>query len=358
MSGSAKKQKTKKQQPKDESTKTDYSTIPDEINQQIINKLSPTRYEAIIFVLPQWGNDELNDQYDRTIMVSRDNAGGPASWMHTMRFGIGLPFLYNDEQYTRSFPFRMINTDDQGRPNPNLAALTRSASQVPALPDYRKEGRTNWQDERINFGRNIYINVRLHRDEFPTKGLKRIRCDFFVEIEVPIPDSAQMELVAEEMHEEEQDNLEENHEEEEDRLEQPEYERLPYEREIFNAEEWWRNQDVTVFYNNQQLLDLKARWIEHVIRLIPQACQLVLPSSDTALKTNENDNPNYKLTPKDDIFLQVDHWRELLKQSDSNPNPNLDFESLTKYVNLQNNVVTPLSKKYSVVSVKEPNLKF
>jgi len=353
---SAKKQKTKKQQPEDNSN---FSTIPDAINQQIINKLSPTRYEAIIFVLPQWGNDELNDQYDRTIMVSRDNAGGPASWMHTMRFGIGLPFLYNDEQYTRSFPFRMINTDDQGRPNPNLAALTESASQVPALPDYRKEGRPNWQDERIDLQYHLQF-VRLHRDEFPTKGLKRIRCDFFVEIEVPIPDSEQMELVAEEMHEEEQDNLEENHEEEEDRLEQqiPEYERLPYEREIFNAEEWWTNQDVTVFYNNQQLLDLKARWIEHVIRLIPQACQLVLPSSDTALKTNENDNPNYKLTPNYDIFLEEFYWRELLKQSDSNPNPNLDIVSLTKSVELQNNVVTPLSKKYRVVSVKEPNLKF
>ena len=276
-----------------------------------------------------------------------------------MRFGIWLPFLYNDEQYARSFPFRMINTDDQGRPNPNLAALTLSAPQVPDLPDYQKEGRPNWQNEQIDLQYHNFV-ATLHRDEFPTKGAKKTRCDFFVQIEVPIPDSVHLELEAEQMHEEEQNDLEENHEEEENRLEQqiPEYERLPYEREIFNAKEWWTNQDVTTFYNNQQLLDLKARWIEHVIPLIPQACKLMLPSSDTALKTNENDNPNYKLTPKDDIFLQEDHWRELLKQSDSNPNPNLDTVSLTKSVELQNNVVTPLSKKYRVVSVKEPNLKF
>ena len=356
MSDSAKKQKTK-QQPEDNSN---FSTIPELINEQIIDKLSPSTYKAKIFVFPQWDNDILNDQYDRNIRTAETN-DGPASWIHTMRFGIGLPFLYNDEQYERSLSFRMINTNDQGVPNPNLTALTPSESHVPALPDYRKEGRPNWQDEQIHLQYHNFV-ATLHRDEdeFPPKGVKKTRCDFFVQIKVSIPGSEQMELVAQEIHEEEQDNLEEMHEEEQNNLEQqiPEHERLPYEREIFNAEEWWTNQDGATFYNNQQLLDLKARWIEHVIRLIPQACQLVLPSSDTALKTNKNDNPNYKLTPKDDIFLQEDHWRELLKQSDSNPNPNLDMVSLTKFVELQNNVVTLLNKKYRVVRVKEPNLKF
>lgn len=366
MSDSAKKQKTKKQQPKDESTKTDYSTIPKAINEQIIDKLSPSTFKTKIFVFPRWKNEELNYQYDETIRTAATN-DGPASWIHTMWFGIHLPFFYNDEQYERSLSFRMINTNDQGVPNPNLTALTLSASHVPDLPDYRKEGRRvrtesmdTWQDEHIDLQYHDFV-ATLERDKILSKnGAKRTRCDFYVHIEVPIPDSEAIELDAEVDHEEEQNRLEGNHEEEEDRFEQQstEYERLPYEREMFDATYWWRNQDVFDFYNDQQLLDLKARWIEHVIQLIPQACQLVLPSSDTPLKTNENNNPNYKLTPKDDIFLQEDHWRELLKISEQNPNPNLDIVSLTKYVYLQNNVATPLSKAYSIVQVKEPDLKF
>ena len=57
MSDSAKKQKTK-QQPEDNSN---FSTIPELINEQIIDKLAPSTYNAKIFVFPQWDNDILND---------------------------------------------------------------------------------------------------------------------------------------------------------------------------------------------------------------------------------------------------------------------------------------------------------
>jgi hypothetical protein len=337
-------------------TKDDYfSIIPEVINMRI-NTFSVNNYDVSIFVLPQWHNDQLNDQYTGSISASRDNYGGPATWIQSMWFGIGLPFLYNDDQYGRSFPFRMIQTNE-GIPKRN--ALTLSASQVPDLPDYRQERHPNWENEQIGF---IYYDYKaiLHRSEEATRGARTTHCEFRVQFEVPIPNSVNLEQEAVAIHEQQQDIAQDVHEVEQELFfrEIPEYQRKPYLREIFDARQFWAQQHVTQHYSNQQLLDLRARWKEHFIQLIPQACALLLPKSTTAVKTKENQNPNYKLTKIYDTVLEEDYWRIKLQTLDITA-PNNNNPKFTEFlVKVQNNVPTPLSTAYSIVKVKEPDLKF
>lgn len=334
-----------------------WSNIPDDLKMRI-NKFSVNNYDACIFVLPQWHNDQLNDQYNGSILPSRDNYGEPAIWMHTMWFGIILPFLYNDAQYLRSFPFRMIyvQTDELIR---KRNALASSASQVPALPDYRKEGRPNWQDEQIGFIYHEYQAILHRSEEDGVTGAKKTYCEFRIEFEVPIPNSVERELEAEAMYQQEQDIAQHAHEAQQELLFQtvPEYQRQPYLRETFDARQFWAQQHVTQHYSNEQLLDLRARWKEHFIQLIPQACALLLPKSTTPVKRKENENPNYKLTKIYDTVLEEEYWRRKLQTLDIAPNNN--NPKFTKIlVKVQNNVPTQLSKQYSIVKVKEPDLKF
>ena len=286
------------------------SDIPNDLIRNI-NDYSVTEYEAKIIIEPRWNYPDLKREYGDTVESTNDGA----YFKHMTYFTIKLPrhYIYvkprnlprlkdyANKTYLLSLPYKMLQAS-AGK------SIRKEISEMPI---------SDVSDEDEN-----RLDISFSIDFFPVLNLNLCECNFMFTYKIKIPPYNVDEQGVSTIDKFIAAKKKWDKKEKEWHEEAPEL----YTPEGFDAQRWWKEQDLYVLINEIQWENLIITLKEHLIKLAPKVCKMLLPSSKTKAGTSA-----YKLRPGNDDVLSEKWWGLLI-------NDILNTRSrLSKLIKLQNN---------------------